>query len=1131
MAVPGQAAHPHNQYAKMKTTLPVLGLCLALHAAYAIAAPATPERQMLAGFQHPPHVAKVQVWWHWMNGNVDLEGAKLDLAWLDKAGIGGVHIFSGGGFYAPVVPDPKPFMSPAWKGVFREATALARKNGMQVTIAGSPGWSQTGGPWVPVADAMKKYVWSETRIGNGRGFDGTLAMPPTATGPFAGIKIKKKVESLPPEALAGYYRDTHVVAFPTPQAEASGKPAYSTAAGAIDLAPLDNAGLSRVVALPIAGDTRSAFLQATFTQPVTVSALTLGIDARTNFDIQALHEGEFRTILHVDADAAEHPSPQQTYSFAPATSTAFRVVFSIAAPRLVLPDVPPNFDRTVPPPKAFSLSQFSLHTGSRVHRFEAKSGFQSTIDFANNATPDIAPGAAIAIPQVLDLTSRLRADGRLDWTPPPGNWTVLRFGYTLTGHVNNPAEASATGLEVDKLDPAAVRRYLDRYLSMYADAIGAKLGQDTIGGFLTDSWEAGVQNWTPAMLGEFRRRRGYDATPYLPVLAGYVVVDAATSDRFLWDFRQTLKDMLVDHHQAVIADVLHAHGMTYYSEAQGDYPRAIGDGMAMKARADIPTGEYWYRPFATGPGQPGLKADLKEAASVAHLYGKPYVAAEALTVAAGFDPWAFSPRMLKPVADEIFAHGVNRILMHDSHHQPFVDKKPGLMLLYFGQFFNRNETWADEAGAWISYLSRTSHMLQQGQYVADIAYFYGEEMNLAEQFEKKFNTSVPAGYQYDYVNGEALLNLLKVRDGRLVTDSGMRYRILYIPDNVKRMTLPVLKKIRELVSQGAIVVGPKPVGGLGLHSPDQEVRALADQLWGNQPGRQSGHAFGAGRVYDAVALGDVLAARNIAPGVVVRNADAADAILTLHRRTPRGEIYFISNQSARPQRLDLLFDVKDKLPSLWRAETAEVDAISYASVAGGTSVPLHLAPHEAVFVVFDGPMRKKSLQVPATLFTVLADIAQPWEVHFEPGRGAPEKATFDRLASWSTSTDPGIKYFSGAATYRQQLDVPPEWIKSGRRIVVDLGAVKELAVVSLNGKVLQTAWHAPYRADLTGAVRAGVNQLDIKVVNLWPNRLIGDQQPGATQYTYAPQAQYKATTPLLPSGLLGPVRIIAEDGR
>jgi hypothetical protein len=757
--------------------------------------------------------------------------------------------------------------------------------------------------------------------------------------------------------------------------------------------------------------------------------------------------------------------------------------------------------------------------GARVDRFESKAGFQSTVDAAAGATAAAAPDALIPISEVTDLTGKLRADGHLDWAPPPGHWTVLRFGWSLTGQPNGPAEPNDTGLEVDKLDASAVRDYLTHYLDLHQAAMRAKLGDATVQNLLTDSWEAGVQNWTPSLLSEFKSRRGYDALPFLPVLAGRVVSDSDTSERFLWDFRRTLKELLADNHYGVLAQVLHERGMRYYTEAQGDTPRAIGDGMTVKARSDIPTGEFWYRPFATAPGQPSLKADLEEAASAAHVYGKPLVACEALTTAAGTDPWSFSPAMLKPVADEIFAHGVNRILMHESHHQPLLDKAPGLEMAFFGQFFNRNDTWAEQAPAWVSYLSRTSYLLQQGQFVADVAYFYGEDRNLTELYQNRFNTDVPQGHAYDYINPEALLNLLSVKDGRLVTPNGMRYRVLYIPGYVTRMTLPMIRKMRDLVAAGAILVGNKPKGGLGVDSPDAAVLAVADEIWNGK----SAH------VHANTDLGAALAVEKIAPDVAVRGAGPDHRFMSVHRHLADADVYFISNRQTADERIAITFRVDDKAPELWHAEDGRIEAASYVLTNEGVRVPLHLDPDESVFVVFRRKANQPSWTAPSAVHSVLVPVVGPWAVRFQSGRGAPAAVSFDQLIDWTASSDSGVKYFSGEAVYAQSITIPKQWIHPGRRITLDLGTVHELAVVSVDGKAVATSWHPPYRIDLTAALSPGVHRLDIKVVNLWVNRLVGDKQPGATAVAFAPQSPYGAASPLRPSGLIGPVQLMVDD--
>jgi hypothetical protein len=1102
-------------------------LTVALVAATMLATPLSAEDPLAEGFQNPPQAARPRVWWHWMGGNVTAEGAALDLAWMKRVGIGGVHAFSGQLREQKVVDEPAPFMSPIWQDVFRRSLATLHDAGMELTIAGSPGWSQTGGPWVTPADAMKKYVWSETLADGGRPIRAKLARPPAAPGVFQGAGAHGATSGTTPEL----YGDSFVIAFPTPAAEIGVQPAYTSSGGAIDLSPISAGDLSSTVKLPIVPGSSSAWVQAQFPQPTQISAFTLGVEApvETGVEIQASDDGQaFRTLLRVPArsiNTIDIPAPQRTFAFAPATARFFRATLLAPAVPEPLPGTPSFLPRAKPVTE-FSVSRLTFERGARLDRFEAKAGFEPAVKAIDAAPPAALAAGVIPKGRVVDLTRRMTADGRLDWTPPAGKWTILRFGWSLTGHKNGPAEPSATGLEVDKLDPEAVKRYLNSYLELYARATGGQLGKEGIQNLLTDSWEAGVQNWTPTLAEAFRARRGYDLLPFLPVLAGRIVDSTETSERFLWDFRQTLKELVAENHHGVLARELHARGMGFYSEANGDTPRAIADGMTLKARSDIPTAEYWYRPFAAGPGQPSLKADLEEAASAAHVYGKPLAAAEALTVAAGDDPWSFSPAMLKPVADEIFARGINRILIHESHLQPLVDKKPGLAMLIFGQYFNRNETWAEEAKPWVDYLARTSHMLQQGRYVADVAYFYGEEKNLTELFRTRFNTDVPSGYRYDYINPEALLTLLSVKDGQIATPSGMRYRILYMPAHVTRYTVPALRKLRDLVAAGAIVAGPKPIGGLGLADSDAEVRRLADEIWGTGAASTGGHNFGQGRVYATSELQQVLAAERIAPDVRFSGASVNSQLLTLHRRTDDADIYFVSNQQPRTEVVEASFRVAGKRPELWRAETGATDQLTYRIDGDRVAAPLRLAPHEAVFVVFRRKADQQQWTAPTLKETTLATLQGPWPVSFEPGRGAPPTATFDTLVSWPQVENPGIRHFSGAVTYSKRFDAPATWLKRGQRVHLDLGKVHELASVSVNGKPVGTTWHAPYRVDITDALRRGENRLEIKVVNLWPNRLIGDKQAGVTPITFAPSSFYTATSPLLPSGLLGPVRLV-----
>lgn len=1087
---------------------------LGLSAQSVVATPA--DDPLRAGFEVPPHDARPRLWWHWMGGNISAEGARLDLAWMQRIGIGGVHAFSGGKLPTPaVVKPPKPFMSPEWQAIFRQSLGQAHDAGFEFGIAASPGWSETGGPWVAPADGMKKYVWSETPITGGKPFTGQLALPPSVTGPFQDVGK----DATGPRS----YGDTAVIAFPTSAAERdvptpiwTHGPSNTVVAlsppSALDLALDAQKGVTLVASLP---------------RPVRLGAITIGMknNAQAIVEVQQAN-GAWRMIARALIESINdqfiHPAPQETVAFPPVVARRLRLrLLPVALPSRA------SLDSFLPKPKldALSITRLALQSGGRINGIEAKAGFQSTISPEAAVPALVAAKDAIPRSKVINLTDRLRPDGSLDWTPPRGNWTVLRMGWSLTGAVNAPAEPGATGLEVDKFDPDAVGRYLDHYLGLYDRASGGRVGASGIGSMLTDSWEAGVQNWTPKILSEFQVRRGYDPVAFLPVLTGRIVGSRALSEAFLFDFRRTLKDMVADNHHAVLARTLHARGMTYYSEAQGDFPRAIVDGMALKARADIPTAEYWYRPFATAPGQPPLAADLKESASVAHLYGKKFAAAEALTVAAIQDPWAFSPAMLRPVADRIFASGINRLLLHESHHQPLVDAKPGLSLFIFGQFFNRNDTWAEQAGPWVTYLARTSYMLQQGRPIADIAYFYGEERSLTEHYLDRLETDIPAGFDFDYVNAEALLNLLSVRDGRIVTPSGMDYRLLYIPDRITCFTLPTLRKIEQMVAQGAIVVARRPTGGLGVLSSDSEIETIADRLWGPRDRVQSPKA--SGRIY--ATIGDAIIAERIAPDVQFTDKEAANDLLWLHRQDGGADIYFLSNQSNRPIDLEASFRLDGRAPEFWKADGGTVEPVSFRRVSGSTRARVKLYGHQSGFMVFRHRTDQIVWTAPEPVETPLAVLDDNWHLSFEQGRGAPAQVHFDRLHSWTESADPGIKYFSGTASYRRDFDVPPYWRQSGRRVELDLGDVHVIATVIVNGVPFPPSWQRPYRLDISAALKPGQNRMEVRVVNLWPNRLIGDKQPGAKPVAFAPSSPYRADSPLLPSGLLGHVRLIAVD--
>jgi hypothetical protein len=1063
---------------------------------------------LAAGFAHPPQSARPRVWWHWMNGNITQDGIDKDLAWMKRIGIAGVQNFDAafseqaGPFNTPQIVEKRlVFMTPEWRAAFKHAVEQADAQGFEFSIAGSPGWSETGGPWVKPEQAMKKLVWSELAVEGGRKHEIRPPAPPSVTGPFQDIPGGGGAMAKTLGVSPTYYRDAAIVAYRVPAAEpVQAARAVITASSTIDTTVLGDHDLARQVELSFTTDGES-WIQFDYRRPSTQRALRLAVAHAGGFGefgatapegrIEASDDGRhFQTL----APLPVHGAPEQTVAFPATTARYFRVVF---LPRK--PD-PASAMFGIPTPTSHKISELAFEAAARVQRFEDKAGWSATAGLQDDPTPEPTADAVVRGADVIDLTDRLKADGTLDWTPPSGRWVVLRFGYSLTGRQNNPASPEGTGLEVDKLSRKHVTAYANDYLGEYEKTVGPELmGKRGVQAMITDSWEAGSQNWTEEMLAEFKARRGYDARPWLPVLAGRVVNSAQASDAFLWDFRKTIGDLIADEHYGALTDALHARGMKRYGESHETGRAFVGDGMQVKKSADVPMGATWAEVPVTND-KFSYDADVRESASVAHLYGQNLVAAESFTAASNM--FGYDPAALKPVADAMMANGLNRFMIHTSVHQPLDTAGPGLTLAIFGQWFSRKETWAEQAGPWIDYLARSSHLLQQGKFVADIAYFYGEDDNITALFGKKM-PEIPAGYAYDFVNADALVNQLAARDGRLVTPSGMSYRVLVVDPAVTRMTLPVLRKLDALSKAGVTILGSRPTDSPSLADDPATVQRLAQEVFPERPPGGD--------------LAQALASLNLHPDV----DDGGAGLRYVHRVMDDGDVYFISNPGGEAKTVAPSFRIAGRAAEIWRADTGAIAPAGYRTENGRTTLSLDLAAHDAVFVVFRKPGPPER-QAPATTNRTIATLDGAWSLTFPQGPSIPAAT----LTSWTQSADPSVRYFSGTATYATKFPAPKGW-KQGQRVLLNLGELKNLASVTLNGRALGVAWKAPYEFDVTDALKPGANMLEVQVTNLWPNRLIGDHQPGAG----APKAwtsfnPFPPNAPLSPSGLIGPVILI-----
>lgn len=1075
---------------------PLCSLALLAPMAFAQINPTPTADTLATEFANPPNDARPRAWWHWIGANITKDGIDKDLEWMKRVGIGGMQHFDVGLTQTKIVDKPLQYMTPEWKDAFQFAAQKAQKLGLEMTIASSPGWSETGGPWVAPADAMKKLVWSETPIVGGKRFQGKLTAPPQVTGLYQNLPLQDQKNT--------FYADALVLAYPDSEVAAVGTANVTAGDEKVDGSALNDDSLETTVRVSRPAPGQAPTLTISYAKPTTVRSATVFIrDAWSMFTPLTtlprleVHEGaNWRVLAKVPMFAVP-----TTVSFAPVTAREFRLVADAPAP-------------DAKSPGSVRIGELRLSSEAKVNQFEAKAGFSVAPDYYALATDKAAEVKGVDPKRVIDITDRMTADGALDWTPPAGHWRVVRFGYSLLGVVNHPATPEATGLEVDKYDANVVRAYMDHYLGMYRDAAGpGLLGEQGVRAILTDSIEVGASNWTPKILEQFQRLRGYDARPWLPAMTGTIVKSRAASDAFLYDFRRTLADLIASEHYGEVARSAHAAGLKVYGESLEAGRPVLGDDMTMRSHADVPMAALWTFDEEKGPN-PGALTDMRGAASVAHVYGRKYVAAESMT--SSMKPWGFAPADLRRIVDLEFASGINRPVIHTSVHQP-LDKAPGISLSVFGQYFNRLESWAEMAKPWVDYLARTGYLLQQGNNVADVAYFSGEEAPLMG-----LHGDEPLRYAYDFVNADMLRDVLTVEGNEIVSKGGARYRALYLGGSSEKMTLPILRRLNEIVEAGAIVVGNAPVSSPSLADDSAEFRRLTQRLW-------SGSAVtdvGKGKVISGQNIEAALAQIGVTPDFNYGAAQKDNQVLFVHRRTNDADIYFLNNAKNSAAQIEARFRVNGKRPEIWRADTGKSAAVSYRIDGNETIIPLSIDAHDSFFIVFRQPTTAASESIAEVTRSPVAEINGPWSVAFQPQRGAPASIELPQLMSLAEQTDPGVKYFSGIATYTKTFTLPKN-IKAGTPLWLDLGKVAEIAEVRVNGKTVGIAWKAPYRLDIGSAVKSGNNKLEIRVANLWVNRLIGDQQPDAQKITSTIFPTYSAKSPLRPSGLLGPVQLLA----
>ncbi len=1045
-------------------------------------------------FSAPPAEADPWCFWYWMYGAVTEEGIKADLEAMKNVGLGGTYLMPIKSVEtAPQYEGKAPQLSPEWWRLVGRSMEIADSLGLKLGMHICDGFALAGGPWISPAESMQKVVTAYTIVKGG--VIENLVLPV-------------------PENYDGYYEDISVLAMPVKGRKIAERPKV-TAWDATSSVP---AGKS--VSIDEKGVIRASYpcyIQYEYSEPVKVSNVEI-ILAGNNYEahrlkVLASNDGKnFQEIkqLQPARQGWQNTDAQSTHAIPPTTAKYFRFYWTPEGSEPGSEDM----DAAKWKPN-LKIKDIVLSGEPKLNQWEGKAGLVWRVA---PATTDIEIPAELCVrkEEIIDLTSQLR-NGALSASLPEGEWRIMRVGHTATGHTNATGGAGK-GLEADKFSRAAVAKQFDNWFGRVFEEVNPEVAKKVLKYMHVDSWECGSQNWSDNFAAEFKRRRGYDLMPYLPLFAGVPVDDVATSEKVLRDVRTTAAELVVD----VFYDVLAQKAKDYdcYFSAECVSPTMVSDGMLHYQAVDFPMGEFWLRsPTHDKPN------DMIDAIHGGHVYGKNIIQAEGFTEVRG--TWDETPAMLKALLDRNYALGINRMFYHVNTHNPYLDKKPGMTLDGIGLFFQRDNTWFADGGRGLSdYMRRTQALLQYGTPVVDIAVFTGEEIPRRAVLPDRLVPSLPGifgserveserkrlanvgqplrvmpvgvthsanmadpekwinpmrGYNYDSMNKDALLRLAKAENGRITLPGGASYRVLVLPMAHPLMPDTTLSpevrtKVAELVKAGVVV---------------PQLPYVNDDF----------SAYGLER--------DVVVPENIAWNHRRHDGDNVD-------------LYFISNQEENPREFTASFRVTGRVPELWNPMTGTINRnLDWESKDGRTEVKMKLDNAESAFIVFSEPTSATSGKAPEMKSVTTPLAASKWKVNFNTTDRDMEVA---ELFDWTSSADEDVKYYSGTATYSTTFKAPK--ISKGSRVLLNLDGVHDVATVKVNGKECGIVWTAPYTVDITDAVKKGKNELIIDVTNTWANALLGADEGKAPFDGIWTNGKYRrAEKTLIPAGLTGPLSL------
>lgn len=1035
--------------------------------------------QLVQAFQNPTDDNSIWCYWYWIGDDISKEGITKDLEAMKEAGIGAALI----GNINPEGKDGKvPMLSEDWWDHMVHAVNEGKRIGVDIGSFNCPGWSMSGGPWVSSDKAMRHMVYSEVTVSGGQQIVRKL--------------VKPKEE----------FQDVYVLAFPKSEEEGT----YL------------NKSNSKISVDPAIGNVTAVFDGSTdtgigFTEPEYTFTISSGkpIEARSitlhprsenlivDCELQAFIDGKYVNVKEFNFDRRDFrgqvgpiPYGPLTISFPEVKSSQFKLICK-------------NIQAT----NATGFSELIISESPVVEDFLGKTLARmhptpqpNADSYLWKSLPEYEGSLVLEEDAVLDISDKMDKEGNLKWDAPEGDWVVQRYGMTPTGVKNHPSAPQGRGYEVDKANRELVRFHFEQFIGEFLNRIPEE-SKSAFKYVVADSYEMGSQNWTDGFEQSFEKKYGYNPKKYLPVFSGRIVGSLTESDRFLWDLRRAVADDVAYKYTGGLREIANEHGLKLWLENYGHwgYPSEF---LMYGGQSDFVSGEYWNE---------GTLGDIecKAASSAAHIYGKKTTSAECFTAARR--TYVRHPAMLKKRGDWSLTEGINHHVLHLYIHQPDNNKVPGTNA-WFSTEFNRHNTWFKQGKAYFNYLRRAQHLLQQGNYVADVCYFIGED---APIMTGATNPELPKGYSFDYINAEVIMNSMSVKDGKLVLSHGVSYSMMVLPP-LENMRPELLAKLEQLVSEGGIVYGQAPKNSPSLQNypqSDEQVQALASKLWA---GDEKVKTYGKGAVIDGLPIQEALDKFSIS-----KDVDVSDDVLWTHRETEGMEIYFLTNQSGKEISVNPSFRVDGLKPQLWDAVTCEIRALSEYKVADGrTNIPLKMEADRSWFVVFSNASNdfvENVISENSPNYKVAQTLDSSWKIDFENQKIAPEALNTTELVDWSKSEDDLLKYYSGTANYTTTFQYQKSDAKDVR---IDLGKVGVMATVTLNGKNVGTTWMAPYRLNISDVIQEGENTLEVKVVNVWRNRLTGDKTlPEEQRTTSVLVDNITPEEELIASGLMGPVTV------